>query len=258
MTKAVIMATWDDVPHLSESQKTDLLESIPIYQRDARAKGIPQLGSGAIYPVPESDVIIPAFEIPHHWPRVYAMDVGWNRTAVVWAAIDHETDTTYLYNEYYRAHAEPSVHAAAVRARGAWMMGVIDPAARGRGQADGKQLIQDYLDLGLTLVAADNSVESGLLDVWQRLSTGRLKVFSTLPNWATEYRLYRRDEKGRVVKVMDHLMDATRYLINSGLHIASLAPDFLQRAGLMTAQQKAEARGDFDPFASMAVAHPRQ
>lgn len=257
MTKAVIMASWEDVPHISEQQRKDLLESIPIYQRDARSRGIPQLGSGAIYPVPESDIVVPPFEVPHHWPRVYSMDVGWNRTAVVWAAIDRETDTTYLYNEYYRAHAEPSVHAAAVRARGAWMMGVIDPAARGRSQSDGGQLMQDYLDLGLILVKADNAVESGLLDVWQRMSAGRLKVFNTLPNWLTEFRLYRRDEKGRVVKTMDHLMDATRYLINSGLEIAALAPDFLERSGLTTPQQKAASRGDYDPYAPMHGEHPR-
>lgn len=256
MTKSVIMATWDDVPHLTEKQKTDLLESIPIYQRDARTRGIPQLGAGAIYPVPESDVIIPPFEIPHFWPRAYALDVGWNRTAGLWAAIDRETDTVYLYHEYYRAHAEPSVHAAAIRARGDWMLGVIDPAARGRGQRDGRQLMQDYLDLGLILVAADNAVESGLLDIWQRLSTGRLKVFNTLPNWATEYRLYRRDEKGHVVKMMDHLMDAMRYLINSGLQIASCAPDFLVKAGLLNPQQKAEARGDYNPYEDMHIEHP--
>jgi len=251
------MATWEDVPHLSAQMKSDLLASIPIYQRDARTKGIPQLGSGAIYPVPESDVIVPPFEIPHHWPRVYAMDVGWNRTAVVWGAVDREVDVVYLYAEYYRAHAEPSVHAAAVRARGEWIMGVIDPAARGRSQRDGKVLMQDYLDLGLVLVAADNAVESGLLDVWQRLSTGRLKVFSTLPSWATEYRLYRRDEKGRVVKVMDHLMDTTRYLITSGLEIASVAPDYLRRSGLFSPAQAAAERGEYDPYAEMRTDHPR-
>lgn len=52
--KHVTMASWDDVPHLNEQDKAILLASIPPYQRDARTKGIPQLGSGAVYPVPES------------------------------------------------------------------------------------------------------------------------------------------------------------------------------------------------------------
>jgi hypothetical protein len=53
------------------------------------------------------------------------------------------------------------------------------------------------------------------------LSGGKLKVFRSLNNWLSEFRLYRRDEKGAVVKAQDHLMDSTRYLIMSGLDIAT-------------------------------------
>jgi phage terminase large subunit-like protein len=223
-TRFVVMASWDDAPHLTKEQKELLWNSIPPYQRDARSKGIPQLGSGAIYPVPESEITVDPFEIPEYWPRVYALDVGWNRTAALWGAIDRESQTVYLYSEHYRGQAEPSVHAEAIRARGDWIPGVIDPAARGRSQRDGEQLMQQYTDLGLVLTTADNSVESGIYDVWQRLSGGRLKVFKTMQNWLAEYRLYRRDDKGRIVKANDHLMDDTRYLVVSGLDVASTKP----------------------------------
>ena len=97
-------------------------------------RGIPSLGAGAIYPVPESEVVVQPFKVPHYWPICYALDVGWNRTAALWAAHDTETDTAYLVSEHYRAHAEPPIHAEAIKARGAWIPGVIDPAARGRSQ----------------------------------------------------------------------------------------------------------------------------
>lgn len=213
--KFVIMATWDDAPHLSQAVKDKLWESIPPFQRDARSKGIPQLGAGAIYPVPESDFLVDDFKIPDHWPRLYGMDVGWNRTAVAWGAWDRETDTVYLYSEHYRGQAEPSIHAEAIKARGDWIPGVIDPASRGRSQQDGKQLVQSYLDLGLHLDFAVNAVETGLYEVWQRLSTGRMKVFRSMSNWIFEFRLYRRDEKGRIVKKDDHLQDAVRYMCMS-------------------------------------------
>jgi hypothetical protein len=168
MSKLVVSATWDDVPHLSAEQKAALWGSIPPYQRDARSKGIPQLGSGAIYPVPESEIVVDPFELPLHWPRGYGLDVGWNRTAAVWGAHDRDADAVYLWSEHYRGQAEPSVHAAAIRARGEWMQGAVDPAARGRGQRDGEQLLQNYIDLGLQLTKADNGVEAGLFDVWER------------------------------------------------------------------------------------------
>lgn len=223
-SKFVVMATWDDAPHLSKSEKEELWSAMPPHQRDARSKGVPQLGSGAIYPVPESDIVVNDFAIPEHWPRVYALDVGWNKTAAVWGARDPETDTVYLYSEHYRGEAEPVVHAEAIKARGDWIPGVIDPAARGRSQRDGGKLLDDYINLGLDLETAFNGVESGIYDTWTRLSAGRLKVFKSLTNWLAEFRLYRRDDKGRIVKANDHLMDTTRYLVVSGLDRAITRP----------------------------------
>lgn len=245
MSRAVVMATWDDAPHLTEKDKAELESSIPAYQRDARTKGIPQLGSGAIYPVPESDILVDPFPVPLYWPRVYGMDVGWKRTAAVWGAIDRDTDVVYLYAEHYRGQAEPSVHAEGIKRHGAWMRGAIDPAARGRAQSDGEKLLESYIALGLNLVTAINAREAGIFEVWQRLSTGRLKIFRTLQSWLQEYRLYRRDEKGDVVKENDHLMDATRYLTLSGLPIASIDPLYLVKMG-----HQSGVISDYDPFAN--------
>lgn len=223
-SKYTVFAGWDDVPHLDERTKKELLASTPPHLRDARSRGIPSLGSGAIYPVEESEVVIDDIPIPDHWLRVYAMDVGWNRTAVIWGALDRDSDILYLTSEHYRGQAEPAIHAEAVRARGDWIPGVIDPAARGRSQADGQKLYDAYCEQGLDLRAAVNTVESGIYEVWTRLSTGRLKVFRSLRSWLAEYRIYRRDERGRIVKENDHLMDATRYLVMTGIENAKARP----------------------------------
>lgn len=226
-SRYTINATWDDAPHLTKAQKDEYWASMPPYQRDARSKGIPQLGSGAIYPLGESEITCKPFEIPETWPRAYALDVGWNRTACLWGAEDKQTQTVYLYAEHYRGQAEPAIHAEGIKAKGDWIPGVIDPAANGRSQRDGTQLKQVYKALGLILRDADNAVEGGIADVWQRMSAGKLKVFTTCENWLNEYRQYRRDQLGRVVKENDHLMDCTRYLIRSGIkhgRVRTLAP----------------------------------
>jgi len=222
--KLVVMIAWDEVPHLSKAAQDQMLSEIPVYQRAARTRGIPNLGSGVIYPIPEEDIKIAPFKIPDHWPRGYGMDVGWNWTVALWGAYDRETSTWYLYHEHYRSHAEPPVHAAGIKGVGDWIPGRIDPAANGRSQVDGRQLMQLYLDLGLQIDFAPNGVEAGIYNVWTAMTAGQVKVFSTLRHFFTEYRMYRRDAKGRVIKKNDHEMDCLRYLLASGVEWLAVAP----------------------------------
>ena len=214
-SKAIIQAGWDDAPWLSEESKRQMEADTPLNMRAARRSGKPSMGSGNIYPIAIESIMVAPFEIPSYYKKMYALDVGWNRTAALWAAIDPQTDTIYIYDEYYAAEQPPPVHAAAIRARGSWIPGVIDPASRGRTQTDGRQLIQDYKDLGLHLTPAINTVDAGISIGWQRMTMGSVKVFSTLHNFAKEFVLYRRDDKGRIVKENDHLMDTLRYIMNN-------------------------------------------
>lgn len=225
-SKFIVNATWDDAPHLSEEQKQEIIEGTPPYLRDARAKGIPQLGAGAIYPILEEDVVIPDFELPPWYPRAYALDVGWNCTAALWGAWDRESDIIYLYSCHKQGHAEPSTHVQSIVSRGDWINGVIDPASAGRSQLDGKRLIDEYTaEFGLNLSYANNAIEAGIFAVWERLVSGRLKVFKSLVQWFNEFRIYRRAESGRVAPDQDdHLMDCTRYLVMSGLQVARVMP----------------------------------
>ena len=194
----------------------------------------------------QARVLCDPFAIPDYFPQCYALDVGWNRTAALWAALDPNTDIAYLYSEHYRGEAEPPIHAAAIRARGIWIPGVIDPAARGRGQKDGSRLMKDYQDLGLdTLTAAENALEAGIYEVWTRMTTGRLKAFRTLSNWVAEFRFYQRDEKGKVKDGQaDHLMDDTRYIVLSGLERAIVRPPNLWTTGKTQSQHTA----NYDPL----------
>ena len=96
-----------------------------------------------------------------------------------------------------------------VRGRGA--------GERGWSRGGGKPLAQAYREAGLNMLAdraafadGSTSVEAGLMELLQRMQTGRLKVFAHLADWFEEFRLYHRKD-GRVVKQADDLMDATRY-----------------------------------------------
>jgi hypothetical protein len=177
------------------------------HEREARTKGIPSLGASAIYPVPEPDIVVKPFEILAFIGALMAPMWGGTGQRPYGGALDPETDVLYTYSEHYRGQAEPAIYAQV--GRGSWNPG-IDPAARGRTQTDGERLLAIYRELGLNLIPADKPVEAGTYAAWQRLPAGKLKVFSTLENWLQEFRIYRRDEKDRVVRENDH---ATRHLI---------------------------------------------
>ena len=210
--KHVTICAWEDVPHLTQADIDQMLASTPPQLRDARSKGVPTVGTGLIYPIDLKNVTCDDFKIPMHWMKAYGMDVGWHNTAAVFGAWDRDNDVMYVYSEHKQGEAEPIIHAKAIKGRGLWLKGTIDPAARGRSQVDGQNLYMLYKKEGLKLVPADNAVEAGIFELWQRLSTGRLKIMRSCSGLLREFSLYHRDDNGKIVKKNDHLLDALRYL----------------------------------------------
>ena len=229
--KFFVQAGWDHVPHLDETQKMALLATIPPHEVKARSTGEPTLGSGGIYPIEESLIVIPTRAVPNTWRRGYGMDIGWNRTAVIWGAEDPGSGAIELYDEHYMGRGEPPSHVAAIKARGEWMNGVIDPASFGSSQLDGRVAIDEYRNLGLHIEPALNAIDAGIQTMWTLMVTGRLRVHAHLFNWLAEFRKYHRDTNGKIVKENDHLMDATRYLVFSGV------------SHFLTPPQRRQARG---------------
>jgi hypothetical protein len=74
----VVQAGWKDVPHLDDEEKRKLVANTPPYQVKVRTEGEPTLGAGAVavYPIDESEIVVPDLAIPEHRPRAYGMDVG--------------------------------------------------------------------------------------------------------------------------------------------------------------------------------------
>lgn len=222
----VTQMTIDDVDHYTDEQKKRVVDSYPAHEREARANGVPIMGSGRIFPVEESIIKIEPFQIPAHWARIVGIDFGWTHpTAATWLAWDRDTDTAYVY-DCYRVKEQPvAVHANAVMARGKWIP-VAWPHDGENETAVGPQLAIQYRDAGCNMLherahyvihnegsdttSSSVSVEAGLQDMLTRMQSGRLRVFGHLNDWFEEFRLYHRDE-GKVVKERDDLMSANRY-----------------------------------------------
>ena len=225
--KRLINAGWDDVPHLDDATKAMLIATTPQHQRDARTKGLPQLGSGAVYGFPESELIIPDHPLSSHLRHRFGLDAGGGAkpTAAVWLAADPAAGgRVTLYSTYKRESPEVALHIAAIKARGAWIPGVGDAAALIVTEHDAEQLINVYKRGGIDIELPDKAVETGIQAVWELMSAGRFKVFASQVEWIKEFRTYQRDEKGRIKKENDHCLDATRYAIFSGLARAKVKP----------------------------------
>jgi phage terminase large subunit-like protein len=224
----VTQMTIDDALHFTPEERAAVIARYPEHQRAARAMGKPLLGSGLIFPYERGLLEEPALQIPDHWPRICALDFGFDHpTAAVWIAWDRDSDTAHVYDTYRRKETLPVIHSAAIRARGLWIPAAWPHDGDTRdGRNSGETYAQQYRDLGVNMLKAKashppdkaqgqkegdggNSLETGLTMMGDRIVTGRLKVGKHLNDWWEEYDMYHR-ENGLVVKEMDDLMSATR------------------------------------------------
>jgi hypothetical protein len=213
--------TIDDAEHIPAAERQRIINSYPAHERDARTKGTPVLGSGAIFPVSDELISVKPFAIPSHWALIGGLDFGWEHpTAGVRLAHDRDTDQVYVTHAYKRSQAVPAIHVAALRAWGTDLRWAWPHDGLQHDKTSGEQLAKQYRNDGLKMLPeraqfADDrgsGVEAGLMDMLERMETGRLQVFDTLNEWFEEKRLYHRKD-GVVVKEYEDLMAATRYAL---------------------------------------------
>lgn len=222
--RVFLMAGWEDAPHISAEERANFMSKVPPHELEARSKGVPSIGSGMVYPVSEDLVTCDPFAIPDHWARVYGMDFGWkDPTALLFAAHDRDNDVIYFYSEYAVSERTPQQHAYELMSRGVdWIPGVYDPAGRISNQKDGSRLVELYMNAGMrNMYPARNSREQGAQKTLQRMQNGKLKIFKTLTGLLSEFRMYARDEEGIIKDGNDHLLDCMRYVVMSGLNVAT-------------------------------------
>lgn len=216
--RSVTVMTIADAEHYTEEERERIIRSYPEHEREARASGIPILGSGRIFPLADSAVVIAPIPIPHYWPRIAGIDFGWDHpTAGCELAWDRDTDIVYLIREHRVPQATPNAHAAILRTWGTWLPWAWPHDGLQHDKGSGEQLAKQYKTAGLkmlpnraTTVEGNSSVEASLMDMLQRMTSGRFKVFNTCTMWLEEFRLYHRKD-GKVVKEHDDLLSASRY-----------------------------------------------
>jgi hypothetical protein len=228
MTRSVTQMTIDDAEHYTPEQREAIIASYPAHEREARIKGIPSMGSGRVFPVEETLITCDPFPIPPHWPQINGMDFGWDHPfAAINMAWDRDADVIYVCKEYAQRETTPVNHAAAIKPWGAWIPCAWPHDGLQHDKGSGESLKDQYEAQGLNMLTdkatfpdGGNGVEAGVMDMLDRMQTGRWKVFSTCGGWFGEFRLYHR-VNGLIVKERDDRISASRYGLMMMRHAAT-------------------------------------
>jgi hypothetical protein len=220
MTRFVKSMIIDQAEHYTPEQRAEIVAGYMPHEREARAKGIPVLGSGRVFPVTDESVMCEPFVVPAHFAQINGLDFGWDHPfGAVNCAWDRDADVFYVCKEYREREATPLVHAGAVKPWGDWVPCAWPHDGLQHDKGSGEELARQYTVHGLNLLPeratfedGGSGVEAGVLEMLERMLTGRWKVFANLGAWMGEFRLYHR-EGGRIVKRNDDLISASRYAL---------------------------------------------
>jgi phage terminase large subunit-like protein len=216
--RSVTTMRIEEAEHYTPEQRAQIIAAYPPHEREARAYGRPVMGSGLIFPITEESIRETAIVVPEIWARIAGLDIGWDHpTACVWLAHDRDNDVVHVTDCYRLREQTPVVHAAAIKARGPWIPVAWPHDALQHDKASGEQIAGQYRLQGVAMLSeratfddGTSGVEAGLMEMLDRMKTGRLKIAEHLNEWWEEFRLYHRKD-GVVVKETDDLMSATRY-----------------------------------------------
>jgi len=219
-SRAITRMTIADAEHYTREQRDAIIASYPVHEREARISGIPSLASGRVFPLPDDKIACEARAIPKEWAQLNGLDFGYDHPfAAVNIAFDRDADVLYVTKTYRERESTPILHAAAIKPWGDWIPCAWPHDGLQHDKGSGLGLASQYRAQGLNMMAehathedGGNGVEAGVMEMLDRMQTGRLKVFSHLEEWFSEFRLYHRKD-GKIVKERDDLLSATRYAL---------------------------------------------
>jgi hypothetical protein len=143
--RGVTTMTIEDALHIPPRSARRSSRPILPHEREARARGVPTLGSGRIFMAPEESILEAPIEyIPPHWVKLWGIDFGighpFGAVLILW---DRDADVIHVHHTHRVADALPIQHAAAMKPIGAARAGGL-AAGRHQPQTDGKPLADHY------------------------------------------------------------------------------------------------------------------
>lgn len=219
-------ATWNEAPHLSKEDRDRLASSYRVHERCARMEGIPMLGEGAVFPIPDEEIMVDPFKVPGFFARIKGCDFGINHPgAGCELAIDRDEDIIYLVDCYKKSGETAAYHATWFNKSNKMVPVSWPHDGMNREKSGGRTLADHYRDHGVNMLSKSarypkvpgedekggpQPVEPIVDEILERMMTGRFKVFSHLSSFFEEKRSYYRKD-GKLITIGDDILKSVFY-----------------------------------------------
>jgi hypothetical protein len=217
-----------EAKHISEERRAELAANYTEAERETRLEGIPQLGSGPVFPFELLPGLIETFNpdtaIPSYARWCVGVDLGFSHPfAAVLIAWAHDTGDVWVVDSFRMERSSALYHVQRIHSmtRGLRIPIAYPHDAHSHDKGSGLPLAGQYRNFGAKMMAGhainhgtkNNSVEPALEEMRQMMFEGKLHIAGHNTELIEELRHYHRDDDYTIVKHNEDMVSALRYAI---------------------------------------------
>jgi phage terminase large subunit-like protein len=225
--RAVFRISSAEAKHISAERREELASGYSEHEIETRLEGIPQLGTGPVFPVELLPLICKTFnpdDIPS-WARwLCGIDFGFDHpfgaVLIAWA---HELGQVWVIDSFRMERSSALYHVQRIHSM---TQGLRIPIAwphdgSTHDKGSGLPLAGQYKGFGANMLprhainhgTTHYNVEPALEEMRQLMFEGKLTIAPHNAELIDELRHYHRDDNFKIVKQRDDLVSALRYAI---------------------------------------------
>jgi phage terminase large subunit-like protein len=225
--RGVYRIAGEEAKHISAERRAELAANLPDHERETRLEGIPQLGTGPVFPLELLPTLVKSFNpesLPSWAKWAVGIDFGFDHpfAAVLIAWVPDLADL-YVIDSFRMERSSALYHVQRIHSmtRGLRIPIAWPHDGHSADKGSGLGLAAQYKTFGANMMASHavnygtkaNNVEPALAEMRELMYTGKLIIAGHNTELLEEMRHYHRDENYRLVKQRDDLISALRYAV---------------------------------------------
>jgi phage terminase large subunit-like protein len=225
--RSVHRITSGEVKHISAERHEELSAGYSDAERETRLEGVPQLGSGPVFPVELLPALIKSFnpdDLPTYARWCCGIDFGFDHPfAAVLIAWAHDTGQIWVVDSFRMERSSALYHTQRIHAmtRGLRVPIAYPHDGHVHDKGSGLSLAGQYKSFGANMMgthatnhgSTNYNVEPALEEMRSMMFANKITIAGHNSELLEEMRHYHRSEDFRLVKQRDDLVCALRYAV---------------------------------------------